>query len=230
MIPGGFKFVQPELSWQAPAWASFEVIVQAVIAARSAHPALVQKYNWNLDYGKVAQEVDDFNTRICQAMGYKHFISAGGGGQPSPPPFLPTSPPTNPNELAAAAAAVKAIWAGIRTLNDWIDAGGQPVPQAQAESRAAICATCPQNGAGGMESWFTKPAAEAIKRQVEKMSSRNLKTAADDKLGVCQICFCPLKLKAFAPMEFIKAHMSDEVLSKLRAAPACWIPRELDGK
>jgi hypothetical protein len=226
-IPGGLRFVQAELRWQSQPWASFDVIVNSLIAARNAHPALVQKYQWATDYATVANEVDNFNTRICQQMGWGNYITAGGGGQPAPPPFLPAAVPTDQNALAAAAGKVKAIWSGIRTLNSWKDAGYPAVPSQQSESRASVCAVCPKNGKGDWTSWFTKPAAEAIKRQAEDFAARNLTTSFDEKLNVCDACLCPMKLKCHTPISFIKADMLPEVLEKLREAPACWIVKEL---
>jgi hypothetical protein len=226
-IPGGLRFVQAELRWQSQPWASFDVIVNSLIAARNAHPALVTKYQWATDYATVANEVDNFNTRICQQMGWGNYITAGGGGQPAPPPFLPAAVPTDPGKLAAAANAVKAIWAGVRTLNDWLDSGTPPVDATISTARAAVCAACPKNTPGDFSQWFTKPASEAIRRQLEKVQDRKLSTPDDAKLNVCAVCLCPMRLKVHTPIAYVKAHMTEEILTQLRAVPGCWIPKEL---
>lgn len=112
-------------------------------------------------------------------------------------------------------------------MNDWLDSGTEAVTPIRSESRAAVCAACPVNGKGDFTQWFTQPAADAIKRQLEKVQSRKLSTSQDEKLNICTICLCPLKLKVHTPISFIKTHMSEGVLRDLEKAPACWIIEEL---
>jgi hypothetical protein len=49
-----------------------------------------------------------------------------------------------------------------------------------------------------------------------------LHTDSDDKLHVCEICKCPLKLKIHARLEHIRAHMDNETLAALPQS-YCWI-------
>lgn len=224
-IPNGFQFVQPEIKFQAPRFQSFSRLVNAVMAARAGNPHLVAKHHWALDYDSVANEVEAYNANVCAIMGWTDYITAPVG-EPPPPKYRPPTAEQQ-KQVSAAGAKVRKIWAGVKTLNDWIDSGVPAVPQEKAEARAAVCVACPKNGQGDFTKWFTAPAAEAIRRQQEKLSSRKLATSLDDKLGVCEACLCPLRLKAWTPFPFIKAHLSEAVLRDLETAPACWIVVEL---
>ena len=226
-IPYGLKFLQPETQWKPrTAFQSFDSIVRGLIAHRSSRPDLVQSKNWALDYDSVAHEVDAFNALICARHGWTNYISDGAGAEPPPKPQALLQ--HEKSVIAAAAGKAKKIWGGIRTLNDWIDSGAPPVPHVLAESRAATCAQCPQNGKGDFTAWFTKPASSSITAQIEKLKQMKLSTSKDSTINICEVCLCPLKLKVHTPVSFIKAHMSTEVLSELRMIPNCWIPKEVD--
>jgi hypothetical protein len=221
-IPGGFKFYQPETNFKAPAFASFEVIVNSVIANRLANPFITQKNGWATDREAVLNEVDAFNAAICERMGWTDYISQPSTGAPSPK-FKALSP-LDQKHLSAVAGKVKKVWQGVKSLNDWIDSGEPAVDRGLAECRAVICVQCPNNGKGGLEEWFTKPASEAIKRQFGKLAERNLVTSVDEQLNVCAACLCPLKLLVHTPLQYKLAHMGDETRKALH--PSCWILSE----
>jgi hypothetical protein len=63
--------------------------------------------------------------------------------------------------------------------------------------------------------------------QIERMQERKLSTPVDDKLNVCDVCLCPLKLKVHTPLKYIKANMSEPVLADLQKVEKCWIVSEL---
>ena len=223
-IPNGFVFYQPETKWRSPANASFEIVVQSLMAHRNAQPFLAKKHGWKLEHDEVADEVDAFNARICEQMGWMDYVQAPLGA--APPPKFPAPSPSDASKLAAVAGHVKKIWAGVRTLTDWIDSGEPAVPTDQSSARAAVCAICPKNTPGDFTTWFTKPAAEAIRRQIQKVEHRNLSTPYDDKINVCEVCLCPLKLKVHTPLSHINAHLTEDVLHDLERAPNCWIVSE----
>lgn len=225
-IPNGFKFVQPQTGWQATRNASFASIVNSLIAHRKGRPDLIAKHGWSTDYETVANEVEQFNVNVCVRHGWMDYLDGAdvGGGLP-PKSRAPSA--QEKEQVSAAAGRAKKIWSGVRTLNDWIDSNSPPVPQEQANLRAETCAACPMNTKGDFTSWFTQPAAGAIKRQIQRLQERKLSTPNDDKINVCSVCLCPLKLKVHTPMEFVKAHMSEEVLADLLKAPGCWIVKEL---
>jgi len=225
-IPNGYRFLQPETGWKSTPYASFDSIVNSLIAHRRGRMDLVAKHGWNLDYDSVANEVERFNVDLCLRHGWNDYIQGGGDAYvPPPKPRAPSQEEVA--QLSAAAGRAKKIWSGVKTITDWMEAGAEPVAQSQADSRAAICAKCPKNTAGDFTSWFTAPAAGAIKRQVEKLADRKLSTSSSEKLNICEVCLCPLKLKVHTPTSFIKTHMSDAVLTELGKVPECWIPIEV---
>lgn len=224
-IPGGFRFYQPQTKWQPPPFASFNTIVQGLISHRNANPALRDQHHWATDDATVEIEVDEFNARICEQAGWGDYVQAAIGG--AAPPFFPVPNQIDQSKLAVAASSVKKIWAGVRTLNDWLDSGDAPVPAEQSGARAGVCASCPKNVPGDFSNWFTRPASEAIRKQLERVKDRNLSTPNDEKLNVCDVCLCPMKLKVHTPLNFINAHLSQQIVDELAAGnPACWIVRE----
>ena len=227
-VPGGFKFYIPELKWEPKPYQSFDQLVQQIISLRQGNPQLTQKNGWSLDYNSVANEVDAFNSRICEHMGWTNYIIQAQGAPP-PPKSRPPSI-ADQKQLGAAAAAVKKIWSGVRTLNDWLDSGEPAVDSRLSAARAMKCSTCPMNGKGDWTTWFTAPASEAIKRQLTKLAERKLTTPYDDKIQICEACLCPLKLKVHTPIKFIKANILEPVLQELAKAPNCWIIEELRSK
>lgn len=228
-IPNGLFFRMAALNWDSRKvlgmHPSFETLVSAVISARQANPHQTQQNSWSLDRGVVGDEVEAFNVRVCQSMGWNQYLTAAGGGGAIP--FHNPLSPQDASLLQNAAAKAKKLWAGVKTLNAWLDSEEPPVPTEQSEKRAATCVACPLNGSGDLTSWFTTPAAAAIKRQMERMQKRNISGTLDAKLGVCSACLCPLVLKTKTPMKFIKPNLSDEVVKELMKGNSCWIVSEL---
>lgn len=230
--PGGFVFYQPQTRWQSTPNASFDSIVNDIIMHRRGQPAMTEKAGLSTDYETVSNELDAFNAAIAKRQGWTDYYSEGGAETALPFPSAPPSPPpTNPGRVSAAAASVKAIWQGVKTLNDWIDSGEPAVAPELSARRAEVCASCPKNAAGSFESWFTRPASEAMRRQLERVQDRKLTTSFDDKLNICQVCFCPMRLKVHVPIVAINAHLSDETRSALKAVTnpsgGCWLPKEI---
>ncbi len=218
-IPTGFHYIQPEISDRelGDLNTSFDVLVQRVIEVRKANPALTQKNKLSLNPAEVANEVDAYNTAICQAHGWTQFIT----GDPSVP-FPRTRSPLL-SRLEAAAGSVSRVAAGVKTLLDWLGSGGRPVEKEEAERRAGICVTCPLNKPGNILSYFTAPVAQTISLQLEMKNKLSLSTAHDSNLHICTGCDCPLKLKVFTPMEHILKFTTEE--TKKRLDPRCWITK-----
>lgn len=223
-IPEGHFFYVPETRWRSTPWASFDTIVTEVIQHRLGNPALAAKFNWSTDRATVENEVDSFNANVCLQMNWLNFVVDAGG---APPPKMKAPTASQLNSLLAAGAKAKQLFAGIKTNAEWLDAGAPSVDKALAESRAQVCVQCPMNGEGDFTTWFTKPAAAAIKKHVEMLQEKKLSTSVDEKLNICTACLCPMKLKVHMPLEIIKNHLSDEVLDELRKAPGCWIVKEI---
>ncbi len=222
--PGGHFFYEPATKWRSTEWASFGVIVQEVIAHRKGNPWLMQKHGKSIDQREVENEVDAFIASVCDQMGFSGYTV---GNEGSPPPPKTKASQQEISNLSAVAAKIKNLWAGLRTIGEWLDSNAPTVEQELADTRAAICAACPMNGQGEFSKWFVAPAAAAIKRQVEKINARGLKTASDEKLGVCEGCTCAMKVKVWVPIGFIKLHTSDATMDALRKAPACWQVKEI---
>ena len=214
-IPGGFKFYQPETGWSSAPWASFSSICMSLELHRRGNLYLAQKHGWVMDPEGIEQEVEQFNVKLCRDHGWADYITEGGGDVPPAPKLM------SPRTLLQSGGAVAG---GIKTLADWEISGGNLVPRELAESRAATCASCPQNSPKDLTSWFTVPAASFIKAQLERRNHLKIQTAADPALGVCEACACPLKLKVHCPMAIIRKHQSAETRAALD--PRCWILSE----
>lgn len=226
-IPNGFVYYVPQIPlWRPQPNSSLDSLSQQVLTLRQANPFLTQKHGWSLDLNAILNELDEYNATWCAQNGWDAYISGAGG---SAPPIPKTSPPSQEaiKNLVAAGAKIKNLWTGLRTASDWIESGEPAVSADQSESRAQVCAVCPKNIKADWSSWFTKPAAMLVQKQVEKLSERKLTTSKDDVLGICECCDCVNRVKVHTPLELIKAHLKDDVLDKLRTAPACWIVKEL---
>jgi hypothetical protein len=220
-IPGGLVFYLPVVKWKAPKGASFNVICDGLERVIRGNPKLAEKHKWPTDRQSIEDWVDHFNAVACLRMGWDAYIVTGTN------PTVPKSSPRHLQEtlqsLSAAAVAAKELVAGARTLMEWIDSKEPAVPAEESLRRATICSQCPQNQAGDWTKWFTVPAAEIIKRQVEKLHSRQLSTPRDDDLHLCVACHCPLKVKVHTPIAWIKKRLSPGQLGRLRQGRNCWI-------
>jgi len=228
-IPNGFKFLQPETNWSSRRFASFDSIVTSLLAHRAGRPDLVAKHKWATDYENVANEVEQFNVNLCLRHGWTSYVDGQDfGGGPIPKPV--TLSQHDQSQVSAAAGRVTKIWAGVKTLNEWIDSGEAAVPAELSAKRAVVCAACPKNGQGDFTTWFTKPAAAAIARQIEKVQNRKLSTPSDSQINICEVCLCPMKLKVHTPISFIQSHLNNTIYDDLPRQPMCWIVDEMSPK
>ncbi len=224
-IPNGFVFYQPETAWRPRRGQSFASLCQQLLQHRQGNPHLAAQHNWRMDLAGIEDEVDAFNAKVCLANGWNKFVmTLEGGGLPPKPIALS---PADQRQISVAAGLAKKIWSGVKTINDWIDSGEPPVAPVVSARRAATCAKCPQNGKGDFTTWFTKPAAGAIQKQVEKLADRKLSTPHDGDINICEVCLCPLKLKVHTPIRFIKEHLAENVLLDLKRVGGCWIIEEI---
>lgn len=220
-IPNGLFFYLPQTRWRSRP-GSFQDIVQQLKRHLSGNPGLAQKLGWSLDDAYIEDVVDRFNAAVCEKMGWREYYTSSEG-HPPPKPQAPT-----PLLAPVLAAAV-----GANTLKDWFGAGMKPVPAEVSTERGNICAgdpndpttRCPKNQPGDWTSFFTVPASEFIRRQMNKRDEIHASTPFDPWLNVCTACYCPLKLKVHTPIEHIKARMPDFVKADLD--PRCWVLREM---
>lgn len=216
-IPNGFKFYQPETKWRSQPWQSFDMIVRSLIAHRQGQPFLLQKHGWSIDPHVVANEVDAYNALLCQQMGWHQYVTEGGAASVAPPK-------SNPLPLLQKLKRAAGVGAGVKPLVEWLASGAEAVPLPTSNERARICSDCPQNGHGDFTKWFTMPVTEAIRAELNRRRDFNLTTPYDTRLGVCEACLCPLKLKVHMPIDIIRSKMDPDTRATLD--PRCWINNE----
>lgn len=211
--PGGFIVTISKLSTSRQFWSFSDALAWFDGVAR-ANPQAGLPTNPTVQ----ADFIDQQNALRCLTFqGGDSYISEKGG----PTAHAETKKASLLKPVVAVADKVRQLKAGVKVLSDWIGAGAHPVEQAEADRRAAICEKCPQNGHGDWTSWFTLPAAAEIRTLLESAKQADLKTALDDKLGVCEACLCPLKLKVHVPLDHIKTHIS--ATAKASLDKRCWI-------
>ena len=218
--PYSFRFLQPETGQTEEFVGSFNHVVEQVMILRQANPFLTERHGWRTDAAGIEAEVDAYNTARCIAGGWLNFVVMDDLGPPAAIYVMPEKK-KSPWGGAVALGSVKRVAAGVAVLIEWLGAGAQPVEQALADNRAAICAGCPKNDGGDFTAYFTKPIADKIRTQLEIRGDLQLRTGHDDKLTVCSACDCPLKLKVWVPIDHILAHISED--TKTRLDPRCWI-------
>lgn len=207
------RFSQPELNWTSRP-GSFENIVGQIIKVRLGNPHHTKKHGWATDHDAVANELDAYLSKICLDHGWTKYVQSGEGDSP---------PPTSarPGLRRSAGNAV----AGAKILIEWVSSGEEAVHTMVSTRRASVCAACPVNKPGDMLSFFTKPVSDAIKLALNQRAGWKLETPHDGKLGVCEACGCPLKLKVHVPIDRIINKLSPETVSALDAK--CWILEEM---
>lgn len=230
-IPNGYQFYCPVLKYKPLKWSSFDVICQGILSSRKANAGLAKANNLSFDPGAIADELDAYNTAICQAHGYTDFITDGVGGPPPAPPFpVGQRLYANPNQQGQQSSRIqrlKNVAVGADTLVEWIASGAEAVPQEQASSRASVCAVCPKNGKGDWTTWFTAPVANAIRATISRKREMKLETPYDDQIGICTACDCPMELKVHVPFEKFFPKMSETAKVDLnKQDPVCWIITE----
>lgn len=219
----GFKFIEPKSGAHFSSW-GFDDMVRHVILHRQHNP----RFNLPTDRVTVENEVDEYNAmRMVSIPGAESFIVFDDS------PFPKFSAPHRPGLLASAVGGVKKLLAGGSVLLEWLGEGGVAVPAEQSAARARVCTNrpdgqpCPKNGKGDWTALFTQEASERIRRQLSIRNDMKLTTPDDDKLGVCDACLCPLKLKVHTPLEKILKHTSAKVRAELD--PGCWVLAEEKG-
>jgi hypothetical protein len=213
-IPQGFSFEMPELRWRAQPYQSFNVLCGQVLAVIRANPKMAYEKKWPNDLEGVMRWVDSYNAAVCEKNGWNEYIVRTGDYSPGKFP-----PPEDVRPPAAAALAV-----GARTLVEWFGDGAHPVDHGLAESRASVCSSCEFNRAGDLSNWFSRAVSDIIRNRLGLFRGLNLNTPHDEKIGVCDLCACPLKLKVHVPMTHIENQMPVDVWEQLPGR--CWMKKE----
>lgn len=220
--PGGWQFKQRETHWGLPPGLNFSQAVAKIIEHRRAN-ALGAKHKVSIDPAKVAKELEEFTiVRIGFNSGFVYPLD---GEKKNPLSWSVESWVKSLKQKGVLLVEkLKNSAAGLRVMREWWGDGGLPVEQEKAESRAAICETCPNNIKTGWWGKLTKPIASKIKEHMQVKSKLEISVPSEDKLGICSACDCPLVLKVHSPIAYIAENTTPEVLEKL--APQCWILAE----
>jgi len=217
-IPGDFQMLHPEANQAEPFKGSFHFVCREEMRFRKANPFLCQKYGWTTDMPAIEKDVHDYNVQRCIAGGWHDFLDDG----------LAQSEyvPTQKKILRGAVAAVETTKAGIGVWMDFIGEGGVPVDAKLAAERAHICSTCTHNKQGGLKNWFIQKVVEETTQLFGILQDLDVKTPHDDKLGVCELCSCPIRGKVQVPISHIRKHLTADVKEKLGAVKHCWVINE----
>jgi hypothetical protein len=111
----------------------------------------------------------------------------------------------------------------LNTMGSWLiqTAKGEDafVSQEEADRRARICVTCPNNihSFGGSCGSCADRIMRALLHVVGKRSTRY-----DHNLGACAICSCSLAAAVHVPLAPQRAGLSEELKVEFRAIPWCW--------
>lgn len=215
--PRGFSLMLPEIGMPKPINGSFNTVVDAFGLIVTKNPALAQKHGWPTSREDQENWVDQRECQRLLAHGWTRFVEMEGTLPP------PGAPPLGGKRRSSHGGAVAAISSTLTGAAIWKDmfAGGKPVAIEIAESRATICAGCPENKRGGFKEWFTETLAIGLNELVGLMNSQQLTTSKDNDLGTCAACLCPMKCKVWVPLEIIKTHMPPADIAKLDRR--CWI-------
>lgn len=212
-IPNGYRYYWPLTGFKARV-GSFDSVTQQFQAHLRGNVSQANKAGIDPDnYEQVADLVDAFNAAYCRRMLYFAFITGVEEGQSSSVPF----------RQAPLQRRVENVAAGGDTLIDWIRSGAEAVPKTEATRRGAICSKCESNKKGDWLRFFTVPVSRAIQFALNRRDKMKLETEHDSKLGVCELCDCPLQLKIHLPMQRIVDGIDPDVRKKLPGN--CWIEK-----
>jgi len=181
------------------------------------HRLANSRFGLSTDTGAIGDELDYQNAVRMQGIpNAGSYIMTDSA--PPPPQMLPAQGLWLSNAAVASSFAT-----GAKTLSEWWLDGAQPVDFGTSNQRASICIRCPKNSKAPLSAYFTNAAADLIHKAIEYRNSIKLRTDFDDRLGTCEACDCPMKLKVHVPLETILKHMPSEDVSKLD--PICWITK-----
>lgn len=214
-IPNGLTFYQSALKWRPPPYSSFDTITRGLISARRANPFLARKNGWSVDYATVANEVDEYNAKICESHHWDQYIVRDGG---------PVIPPSRARSNSSLSQSVGHVAAGVSITMEMFGKEGPIRDRDLALRRAQVCVGCPNNDKGDWTRFFTVPTQAVIRKGLGIIKDLDLTTAVDDQLQVCTVCGCPLKGKVYARLSHILKFMPKADLAKL--PDFCWIVRE----
>lgn len=115
---------------------------------------------------------------------------------------------------------------GARAWLEFLGPEQKPVEAELSQKRASICYKCPLNRpAKGWIETITTEAAKATKTYFRIKDKLNLRVDGEERLGICNACWCPLKLKIHMPIDHITDNTEDEVMAEFHKD--CWVLKEI---
>lgn len=221
-LPGGYGFFDVGTNYRAGQYEDFEAQCQGVFNARMGNPVMCKRYRLTTDMEGIRNEVDAQWAEWAADHGWTDFfvtLARTDGGASEQTPF------PGPNRVSSRGVSrVAAVAAGSRTIYEWINSPQEGVAKDLTEIRALTCVDCPKNEKGNLLDYFEEAAAKAITFEMERRKGWDLSTSQDDKLGVCQVCFCVNALSVHCPRDLKLKHMPTEIYEGL--PENCWVKTE----
>ena len=235
---GGWVYLQPETGWRAPTPMvdTFDSTVTRIIQHRQANHG----YQLPTDVKSVGEDLMDQVARriieTCPEHIEKWVVAMDDDakkkfqGSLAPLPGVLLGAVAGRASRARSAlerilARVRGIHRGATTLAEWIGNGAIPVSPVVADRRATICSGCPKNEpAEGFADLIVGKVADSIADQTIVKNALGLTTIKEDRLGVCEACWCPLRLKVWVPLDQILKHTDKDTIERFH--PACWVTNE----
>ncbi len=223
--PNGFQYFQPETGWnsidQVPSsqW-DFKLLCRSIYDMRKANP----RFNLNTDMNAIEQEVKQTNAlRLLSMANTESYLQEDSAPSMVVPKILRS---LRRNAAATVAGAARNLISGTGTIMEMFGPDG-PGDKPTAERRASVCVTCKWNDKGDWTRFFTEVASNVIRSRLGIVKDLDLTTSKDAELQTCTLCSCPLRLKLFARIQHIIAHMPEAVRKDFAEnAPWCWINSE----
>lgn len=223
--PGGWSYFQPETNWHAPdpLQNTFDQQAQNISDMRKKNPAKSLPF----DKATCAADLEAYTearlAKTYSRSGMQKFQVLTAAEQEAKKKVSNAMPFVR--SVLKGAAAVVGV--DSTALEEWLGAGGKPVSQETANSRASVCVGCKANKKAGWLEAVTIPAAKALRGYLGLKHGMNLKTLHDSDIGSCSVCDCVLELKVWAPIEHVRDNTTPETMEKHKEANAdCWVVKE----
>lgn len=109
--------------------------------------------------------------------------------------------------LREAMNLVRQAQLAFRLRREWFGVGGQPVPKALADARAATCIACPKHDStNGLEEKAKRALASRLFKVREELQ---LSVAREAELHLCGLCGCYMPMKVLVPLEHARSNTPD---------------------
>jgi hypothetical protein len=227
--PFGWSFVQVGILKEPITGYSKRDLAQKIVNLRLGNPAITAQYGLSTDVEKVELEVEEQNAARCVAHGWSALVVESTG----PPTISFPRPQSLLGRAAAVGNAVKRPLIGVGAVKDWLGQGLKAVDSPLSTHRASVCVECPQNDPD-LKGWLEKAEAriaEEVRSLLVVKDDLKAETPYDEKLGMCRVCSCVLKLKVHSPLDIVRKRTDSATMEAHRAVRTksgqqCWVATE----